>query len=699
MDVKLKGWMAENTESANSVGMIIEEIDKECSKINIGGYMIELNIPNDDYAFALSLEQDNDETLMDTLVVLNEKLERLKNNPERVNKVFDNLLQVFEKRNCRKHKKTKQATDEIKEPCLYRLAKDSKLECEKAFLKATESSILQEILPWCTVRLDPKLEKIELQLELKGILSQDNVTRALGFRFDDPLIVHITFSSDQWSAREFCVNNFKDLNVKVRPSSAKTKETMDIISKVLDGQDNKLMAAAIKRSYTFKQYGPDDLVPKFVKGFLDNCEIRSDGLLYSKGEAAESNNIIVALLISLGNRLKTLKNNCVLCDNELPPFSRLWYCEEELCLYSFEDQCLGTSVLQELQKSELMDLELTLAFAATKCWGSRDVFEPYPAYLLKKEERRRRSGFFSSYKEGTYAESSEISNLHERKHLSNKNIELLGELIGSFPPLSVMQQSSHEMELVLKLGMSWLKTNGNSADLSEEEYGENLRLPYKILTYILFTNRLSLHPLHQSCRLNVDKCLYQFAVFYDNDKEKIFKERRNTEGSVFAFHGSSLSNWYSIIRNGLRCLSKTGYMSSGNVYGDGIYFSPEMNCSMGYATPLVLTVKEITKEYSVIAICEILSGEKHSSPPFYVVGSKHEKDVVIRYLIVFDGRPPMTRGFIKEGHIFTESGKDTKDTDLYQHYENLRKQYVEEISNEGMMPKDQLLRLLQKQTS
>ncbi|GLJ56184.1 hypothetical protein SUGI_1206430 [Cryptomeria japonica] len=163
------------------------------------------------------------------------------------------------------------------------------------------------------------------------------------------------------------------------------------------------MAAAIKSSNTFKQYGPDKLVPEFVNKFFDNCEIGSHGELYSKGEAAESNNIIVALLISLGNWMKTLKNKCVICMRELPQFS---------CLFSFEEMGLGASVLQELQKSELMDLELTLAFAATKCGGNREVFEPYPTFLLKAEELRRRSGFFSSYKHETHVESWEISNLN-----------------------------------------------------------------------------------------------------------------------------------------------------------------------------------------------------------------------------------------------------------------------------------------------
>ncbi|GLJ56185.1 hypothetical protein SUGI_1206440 [Cryptomeria japonica] len=136
------------------------------------------------------------------------------------------------------------------------------------------------------------------------------------------------------------------------------------------------MVAAIKSSNTFKQYGPDKLVPEFVNKFFDNCEIASDGVVYSKGEVAKSNNNIVALLISLGNWMKTLKNKCVICMQELPQFFRLWFCEKELCLFSFEEMGLGASVLQELQKSELMDLELTLAFAATKC-GENVMFSSH----------------------------------------------------------------------------------------------------------------------------------------------------------------------------------------------------------------------------------------------------------------------------------------------------------------------------------
>ncbi|KAH9316843.1 hypothetical protein KI387_018612 [Taxus chinensis] len=699
MDGKIDSWMARNRKIAKNLGLKIDEINTECIKVVVGGYMIQMTIPSGledgDSAFAVSLEQEDDEILMETLIALNEKLERVRITSDCLFKVLDSLLEVFEKRKCKKPRKQRQEIEENIDPSVLRLAEDAKVECDKALFAADENSILDEILPWCSVKLIPELEKVELHMELKGIMAQDHVTRALGFCFDHPLIIHINFSSDQWSTREFSVDNFRSVEVFTKQNPVQIMEKKALMDKVVDGLDEIIKNAITKTCSSFKQYGPHDLVPEFVKEFFEECEFGFDGSLYWKEQAAESNNIIVALLISLGKWMKTLKNWCMVCKKELPPFSRLWYCDGELCLYRFEELGIGASVLQELQNSELIDLELTLAAAAATQNSIRDVFEPYPSFLLKKEEPRRRSGFFSSYTYGGDT-SSEAEN-----YLSNKNMELLSKLIDSFPPLSEMQQYSNETELVLKLGMSWLKKDGNPGDLSEEEYAEKIRLPYKILRYVLFTNRLSLHLLQKSDRLNVGECLCQFAVFYNSDSEKIFRQRRKTEGSIFAFHGSSSCNWYSIIRNGLRCLSNTNYMSAGNACGDGVYFSTEMRTSLIFSTSSSWTVHGITKRYSVMAICEIFSGKKHSHPRsnFYVVGPKYENDIVIRYLLVFNPCKYYGGGNVRitEDHMLTvaEEAKQS-DTNLQQHYEKMRKQYVEEVINGGIFPKDQLMHLLQK---
>lgn len=55
-------------------------------------------------------------------------------------------------------------------------------------------------------------------------------------------------------------------------------------------------------------------------------------------------------------------------------------------------------------------------------------------------------------------------------------------------------------------------------------------------------------------------------------------------GSMFCFHGSSLENWYSIMRNGLRNLSNSALMTAGAAYGAGIYASSNYQTSFGYTS-------------------------------------------------------------------------------------------------------------------
>ena len=92
---------------------------------------------------------------------------------------------------------------------------------------------------------------------------------------------------------------------------------------------------------------------------------------------------------------------------------------------------------------------------------------------------------------------SGINSNKEVNAMSNKNLNLLQNLIDSIPPVSEMKHYSSEIEIVVKLGISWLQKDYradsvNQTDLSQEDYVENIWLPYKILKYVLFTNRLSL---------------------------------------------------------------------------------------------------------------------------------------------------------------------------------------------------------------
>ncbi|OQU95560.1 hypothetical protein CLAIMM_01745 [Cladophialophora immunda] len=75
------------------------------------------------------------------------------------------------------------------------------------------------------------------------------------------------------------------------------------------------------------------------------------------------------------------------------------------------------------------------------------------------------------------------------------------------------------------------------------------------------------------------------------DKEKRFndsvKQRVRATGTqyatLFAWHGSRMGNWHSIIRQGLRYDEVT----NGRAYGHGIYMSPHASTSLGYTQELV----------------------------------------------------------------------------------------------------------------
>lgn len=91
---------------------------------------------------------------------------------------------------------------------------------------------------------------------------------------------------------------------------------------------------------------------------------------------------------------------------------------------------------------------------------------------------------------------------------------------------------------------------------------------------------------------------HQYLLLSDApEKEVKFQEFKKKHGSTFAFHGSSIENWHSIMRNGLMNASGTKLQGkifliepililcivNGAAYGNGIYLSPSSATSFGYS--------------------------------------------------------------------------------------------------------------------
>ncbi|KAL1741628.1 hypothetical protein HDZ31DRAFT_45014 [Schizophyllum fasciatum] len=101
--------------------------------------------------------------------------------------------------------------------------------------------------------------------------------------------------------------------------------------------------------------------------------------------------------------------------------------------------------------------------------------------------------------------------------------------------------------------------------------------------------------------------------------------------SIFAFHGSSLRNWHSILRHGLWYKE----IANGRAYGNGVYFAKDGQISMGtYAQSGKCWSKSMVSPAQCTALAEIvnLPGEFVSSNPYLVV--QNTEWIMCRYLLV-----------------------------------------------------------------
>lgn len=88
------------------------------------------------------------------------------------------------------------------------------------------------------------------------------------------------------------------------------------------------------------------------------------------------------------------------------------------------------------------------------------------------------------------------------------------------------------------------------------------------------------------------------------EKQSIFDEWKRKKGTKFAFHGSRVENWHSILRNGLKSMSGTAMQLNGSAHGKGIYFAPEAQHSLGYCGSSAGSTS-----WNCMALCEIINDD------------------------------------------------------------------------------------------
>ncbi|XP_069758764.1 protein mono-ADP-ribosyltransferase PARP6-like isoform X2 [Narcine bancroftii] len=211
-------------------------------------------------------------------------------------------------------------------------------------------------------------------------------------------------------------------------------------------------------------------------------------------------------------RIPTLNEYCVVCDEQhvfqngsmLKPA----VCTRELCVFSFYTLGVMSGAAEEVATgAEVVDLLVAMCRAALESPRKSIIFEPYPSVVDPSDPK-------------TLA-------FNPKK----KNYERLQKALDSVMSIREMTQGSY---LEIKKQMDKLDS-----------------LAHPLLQWIISSNRSHIVKLPLS-GLKFMHTSHQFLLLSSPPaKEARFRTAKKLYGSTFAFHGSHIENWHSILRNGL----------------------------------------------------------------------------------------------------------------------------------------------------
>ncbi|XP_070828072.1 protein mono-ADP-ribosyltransferase PARP6-like isoform X2 [Chaetodon trifascialis] len=338
-------------------------------------------------------------------------------------------------------------------------------------------------------------------------------------------------------------------------------------------------------------------------------------------------------------RIPTLNEYCVVCDErhvfQNGPLLKPAVCTRELCVFSFYTLGVMSGATEEVATgAEVVDLLVAMCRAALESSRKSIIFEPYPSVVDPCNPK-------------TLAFSPK-----------RKSYERLQKALDSVLLVRRMAQGPY----------SEIKKQMDKID----------PLAHPLLQWILASNRSHIVKLPLNRQLEFMHTPHQFLLISSPpSKEARFQTAKKLYGSTFAFHGSHIENWHSILRNGLVNASYTKLQLHGAAYGKGIYLSPLSSISFGYSEMgkgrhQIPTKEELIKKHNqinrikqeqpghsrflqsrnlnCIALCEVITSkdlQKHGNIWVCPV-SDH---VCTRFLFVYEN------GQVGDVHINTQEAR------------------------------------------
>ncbi|XP_029952017.1 protein mono-ADP-ribosyltransferase PARP6-like [Salarias fasciatus] len=369
----------------------------------------------------------------------------------------------------------------------------------------------------------------------------------------------------------------------------------------------------------------------------------SQAIVNCKTPPSLQHGFLVQVMRYAEQRIPTLNEYCVVCDErhvfQNGPMLKPAVCTRELCVFSFYKLGVMSGATEEVATgAEVIDLLVAMCRAALQSSRKSIIFEPYPSVV---DPCNPKTLAFSPKRKS-----------YER-----------------------LQKALDSVLITRRMGQ------GPYSDI-KKEMDKIDPLAHPLLQWILASNRSHIAKLPLNRQLTFMHTPHQFLLISSPpSKEARFQTARKLHGSTFAFHGSHIENWHSILRNGLVNASYTKLQLHGAAYGKGIYLSPVSTISFGYSEMgksqhQIPTRKELIQKYNrinkikeeqlgetrflqssnlnCIALCEVITSkdlQKHGN--IWVCPTSDH--VCTRFLFVYEN------GQVGDVHINTQEAQIQKE--------------------------------------
>ena len=298
---------------------------------------------------------------------------------------------------------------------------------------------------------------------------------------------------------------------------------------------------------------------------------------------------LVDIVQYIQSRVPSLNEYCIICDQKhlFGHMLKPTVCNRELCCWAFQELGVASGATDFVAVShEVINMLLTFAKEAVSSSRCDKIFDPYPLVFDPADRTKKVID------------------------PDRKDYATVSSLLSRIPTMKSVVSASSSPSVVSVLSRV-------------SPYA------YPLLNWIITSNRSFFVKVPDTLRiseLNADQFL---MLSSPPEKEKVFRSLRKQYGSVYAFHGSSLENWHSIVRNGLRNASGTSLQVNGAAYGSGIYMSPFISTAAHYT-------RGSGSGLTVVAVVEVINNRINKATS-QVWTMPEESYVTTRMLLMFHG--------------------------------------------------------------